>query len=138
MKSRLSGTIWGLIGLNGVALALVIWFAFGAGKQAANGGSMFESSGTIIAIVIAIVVSIILAWRLGSAILAPIAELSSFSERLAAGDRKARAGVNTNGEFGYIAGNLHRAGAKDLKASGHQEANECVQGSLTDLLAGDN
>ncbi len=103
MKSRLSGTIWGLIGLNGVALALVIWFAFGAGKQAANGGSMFESSETIIAIVIAIVVSIILAWRLGSAILAPIAELSSFSERLAAGDGKARADVNTNDEFGCAA-----------------------------------
>src|SRR5882724_8518807 len=135
MKSRLSGTIWGLIGLNALALLGVMWFAFSAGKQAANGGSLFESSGTIIAIVIAIAVSIILAWRLGSAILAPVAELSSFSERLAAGDGKARADVGTNDEFGYIADNLNRAVAKVSKASSNQEANDSLQRSITDLLA---
>src|SRR5689334_18583042 len=112
MKSRLSSTIWGLVGLNVLALLGVMWFAFSAGKQAANGGSLFESGGTIAAIVIAIGISIVLAWRLGAAILAPVGELAAFSERLAAGDGKARADVGTNDEFGYIADNLNRAVAK--------------------------
>src|SRR5690348_15636265 len=111
MKSRLSSTIWMLVFLNAAALGGAIWFAFSAGKQAANGGSALEG-GTIIAIVIAIGMSIVLAWRLGAAILAPVGELASFSERLAAGDGKARADVSTNDEFGYIAENLNRAVAK--------------------------
>jgi hypothetical protein len=80
MKSRLSSTIWTLITLNGVALAAAIWFAFNAGRQSANGGSPLESSGTIVAIVIAIGISIVLAWRLGAGILTPVGELAAFSE----------------------------------------------------------
>ena len=129
MKSRLSSTIWMLVFLNGIALAGTIWFAFNAGKQAASGGSAFESSGTIVAIVIAIAISIVLAWRLGAVILAPVGELASFSERLAAGDGKARADVGTDDEFGYIAENLNRAVAKVSKASSNQEANESLQRS---------
>jgi methyl-accepting chemotaxis protein len=135
MKSRLSSTILGLVFLNALALAAAIWFAFSAGKQAANGGTPFESSGTIIAVVIAIGICIVLFWRLSSTILAPIGELASFSERLAAGDGKARAEVGTNDEFGYIAENLNRAVAKVSKASSNQEANESLQRSITDLLA---
>src|SRR5246127_3401663 len=135
MKSRLSSTIWMLVFLNAVALAGAIWFSYSAGKQAANGGSPLESSGTIVAVVIAIGMSIVLAWRLGAAILTPVGELASFSERLAAGDGKARAEVGTNDEFGYIAENLNRAVAKVSKASSNQEANESLQRSITDLLA---
>src|SRR5260370_17362857 len=96
MKSRLSGTIWGLIGLNGVALALVIWFAFGAGKQAANGGAMFESSGKINALVIAIVVSNIFAGGARPAVFSPLAEPSSVSLPLAYWNRKGRPDSNPN------------------------------------------
>ncbi|HET6928777.1 MAG TPA: methyl-accepting chemotaxis protein, partial [Candidatus Acidoferrum sp.] len=137
MKSRLSSTIWMLVlFLNGIALAGAIWFAYSAGRQATNGGgSPLENSGVIIAIVIAIGMSIVLAWRLGAAILGPVGELASFSERLAAGDGKARADVSTNDEFGYIAENLNRAVAKVSKASSNQEANESLQRSITDLLA---
>jgi len=135
MKSRLSSTIWMLVFLNAVALAGAIWFSYSAGKQAANGGSPLESSGTIVAVVIAIGMSIVLAWRLGAAILTPVSELASFSERLAAGDGKARADVGTNDEFGYIAENLNRAVAKVSKASSNQEANDSLQRSITDLLA---
>src|SRR5260370_29212173 len=135
MKSRLSSTIWMLVFLNAVALAGAIWFSYSAGKQAENGGSPLESSGTIVAVVIAIGMSIVLAWRLGAAILTPVSELASFSERLAAGDGKARADVNTNDEFGYIAENLNRAVAKVSKASSNQEANDSLQRSITDLLA---
>src|SRR5258705_3217831 len=135
MKSRLSSTIWMLVFLNAVALAGAIWFSYSAGKQAANGGSPLESSGTIVAVVIAIVMSIVLAWRLGAAILAPGRELASFSERLAAGDGKARADVGTNDEFGYIAENLNRAVAKVTKSSSNEEANDSLQRSITDVLA---
>src|SRR5258708_3963127 len=133
MKSRLSSTIWMLVFLN--ALALGIGLSYSAGKQAANGGSPLESSGTIVAVVIAIGMSVVLAWRLGAAILTPVSELASFSERLAAGDGKARADVGTNDEFGYIAENLNRAVAKVSKASSNQEANDSLQRSIPDLLA---
>src|SRR5260370_28310685 len=108
MKSRLSSTIWMLVFLNAVALAGAIWFSYSAGKQAANGGSPLESSGAIVAVVIAIGMSIVLAWRLGAAILTPVSELASFSERLAAGDGKARAGGGTHDQFRYNPGNFER------------------------------
>jgi len=135
MKSRLSSTIWTLVILNGVALAAVLWLAYSAGRQSAAGGGGFEPSGLIIPGIIALAISIVLAWRLGSSILTPVNELSEFSERLAAGDAKARADVSSSDEFGYIAENLNRAVAKVSKASSNQEANEALQRSITDLLA---
>jgi methyl-accepting chemotaxis protein len=133
MKSRLSGTIWMLVILNGFALFTVIGFAYNAGRSSGGGG--FEPGGLIVPALVALGVSIFLAWRLGSAILSPVGELAEFSERLAAGDGKARADVSSNDEFGYIAENLNRAVAKVSKASSNQEANESLQRSITDLLA---
>src|SRR6516225_4175007 len=98
MKSRLSGTIWMLTILNGVALFTVLGLAYSAGKQA-SGGTGFEPSGLIIPALIAVGMSIVLVWRLGAAFLGPVNELSEFSERLAAGDSKARADVSSNDEF---------------------------------------
>ena len=133
MKSRLSSTIWMLVILNGIALFTVIGFAYNAGRQTSGGG--FEPGGLIVPALVALAVSIFLAWRLGSAILSPVGELAEFSERLAAGDGKARADVSSSDEFGYIAENLNRAVAKVSKASSNQEANESLQRSITDLLA---
>src|SRR5260370_33438262 len=110
MKSRLSSTIWMLVFLNAVALAGAIWFSYSAGKQAANGGSPLQSSGTIVAVVLAIGMSIVMAWRLGASILTPVSELASFAERLAAGDGKAREGVGTVDASGCISGEWNRAG----------------------------
>jgi twitching motility protein PilJ len=142
MKSRLSSTIWTLAILNGFAFFAVLGLAFSAGRQS-NGASMFDigampsgaSGGLIFALVLAIAMSIILAWRLGAAILSPVSELSEFSERLAAGDSKARAEVSSSDEFGFIAENLNRAVARVSKASSNQEATESLQRSITDLLA---
>src|SRR5208337_3935018 len=132
MKSRLSSTIWLLVILNGGALAAVLWLSHLAGRQSSGGA--FEPGGLIIPGIIALGISIILLWRLYSAILSPVSELSEFSERLAAGDAKVRADVSSNDEFGYIAENLNRAVAKVSKASSNQEANEALQRSITDLL----
>jgi len=133
MKSRLSSTIWTLIILNGVALFVVLGLAYNAGRQSSAGA--FEPGGLIIPAIVALGISIVLAWRLGGSILSPVSELAEFSERLAAGDAKARADVTSNDEFGYIAENLNRAVAKVSKASSNQEANESLQRSITDLLA---
>ena len=134
MKSRLSSTIWLLTIFNGVALFTVLGLAYSAGRQA-SAGSGFEPSGLIIPAVIAVSMCVILAWRLIAAFISPVNELSEFSERLAAGDAKARADVGTNDEFGYIADNLNRAVARVSKASSNQEATESLQRSITDLLA---
>src|SRR5271157_2313764 len=135
MKSRLSSTIWTLVILNGVALFAVLWLAYSAGRQTTPGENGFEPGRLIIPGIIALGISIVLAWRLGSAILTPVNELADFSERLAAGDAKVRADVSSNDEFGYIAENLNRAVAQVSKASSNQEANEALQRSITDLLA---
>src|SRR5262249_39510909 len=132
MKSRLSGTIWTLIGLNAAAYAAAIWFAFGAGKQAGSGGTgttgLFLSPGGPRG------APTHPAWRLG-AMIAPVHQLAEFSERLAAGDPRARAEVQSNDDFGYIAENLNRAVAKVSKANSNQEASESLQRSITELLA---
>ena len=134
MKSRLSSTIWTLIILNGVALFTVLGLAYSAGRQA-GGGAPLEPAALVLPAIVALGMSIILAWRLGGAILSPVNELAEFSERLAAGDAKARADVTSGDEFGYIAENLNRAVAKVSKASSNQEASESLQRSITDLLA---
>src|SRR6516164_8018403 len=132
MKSRLSSTIWTLIILNGVALFTVLCLAYSAGRQV-GGGAPFEPAALVLPAIVALGMSIILAWRLGGAILSPVNELAEFSERLAAGDAKARADVTSSDEFGYIAENLNRAVAKVSKASSNQEASESLQRSITDL-----
>ena len=115
MKSRLSTTIWTLIIVNGFALFVVLGLAYSAGRQAAN-TTGFDATGLIIPAVVALAMTIILAWRLGGGILSPVSELSAFSERLAAGDGKARADVSSNDEFGYIAENLNRAVGESLES----------------------
>ena len=58
-----------------------------------------------------------------------------FSERLAAGDPRARADVSATNELGYIADNLNRAVAKVSKAASNQESSDALQRSITELLA---
>src|SRR5437773_12058768 len=67
--------------------------------------------------------------------LAPMQALAEFSERLAAGDPRARAEVQSNDELSYIAKNLNRAVAKVSKATSNQDANDALQRSITELLS---
>src|SRR5437773_11463508 len=67
--------------------------------------------------------------------LAPMQALAEFSERLAAGDPRARAEVQSNDELSYIAENLNRAVAKVSKATSNQDANDALQRSITELLS---
>ncbi len=138
MKSRLSSTIWTLVLLNGVIGFVVLGLAFSAGKKAGE-ASLFDfgspAGGTVLfAIVLALATAVILAWRFG-ALLGPVQALAEFSERLAAGDPRARAEVSSNDELGYIADNLNRAVAKVSKATSNQDANDALQRSITELLS---
>src|SRR6266404_5160674 len=138
MKSRLSSTIWTLVLLNALAGSFVLWLAFNAGKKAGE-ASFFDFGSpaglsVLFAIALSVVIWGILAWRFG-ALLAPVQALAEFSERLAAGDPRARAEVQSNDELGYIAENLNRAVAKVSKATSNQDANDGLQRSITELLS---
>ena len=91
MKSRLSSTIWTLVILTGIALFAVLGLAYNAGRQTAVNNGAFDPAGLIVPGIIALAATIFLAWRLGGSLLGPVNELADFSERLAAGDGKARA-----------------------------------------------
>src|SRR5437868_6583373 len=145
MKSRLSSTIWTLALVNGIALFAVLWLAYSAGRQS-GGASMFDfgalpsgASGSVLfAILLALGTIFLLAWRLNATFIAPVQELSQFSERVAAGDPRARVEVNSNDELGYIAENLNRAVARVSKATSNQEASDHLQRSITELLTVSN
>jgi twitching motility protein PilJ len=141
MKSRLSSTIWTLVVLNGIVLAAVIALAYNAGRQSGNVSILDFASlpsaavgGVAFAVGLALLVTIILAWRLGGGLLSPVNELAKFSERLAVGDPKARVEVSSTNELGYIADNLNRAVAKVSKAANNQESSDALQRSITELL----
>jgi twitching motility protein PilJ len=138
MKSRLSSTIWLLVLLNAAAGCFVLGLAFSAGKKAGE-ASFFDFSspagGTILfALIIALATWAILAWRLGG-LLGPVQALAEFSERLAAGDPRARIEVTSTDELGYISDNLNRAVARVSKATSNQDANDALQRSITELLS---
>jgi methyl-accepting chemotaxis protein len=141
MKSRLSSTIWTLVVFNGIVLAAVIALAYNAGRQSGNVSILdFAAlpSGTVgavaLAVGLALLMTIVLAWRLGGSLLAPVNDLAKFSERLAVGDPKARAEITSTNELGYIADNLNRAVAKVSKAANNQESSDALQRSITELL----
>jgi methyl-accepting chemotaxis protein len=141
MKSRLSSTIWTLVVLNGIVLAVVIALAYNAGRQSGNVSILDFAAlpsaavgGAALAVGLALLVTIILAWRLGGGLLSPVTELAKFSERLAVGDPKARVEVTATNELGYIADNLNRAVAKVSKAANNQESSDALQRSITELL----
>jgi methyl-accepting chemotaxis protein len=137
MKSRLSSTIWTLVLATGAVFIAVVWLAFNAGRQS-GGAALFESSpgttSTILAVLLGLVTVALVGWLLNSRIVGPAQELAEFSERLAAGDPRARADVHSSDEFGYIAENLNRAVARVSKANNNQEASDSLQRSITELL----
>src|SRR5262245_10072650 len=128
MKSRLSSTIWMLAFGAGAAMLFIIGIAFHAGREAGNvslldfGSLPSGATGAVLgAVLLSFGVAVVLAWRLGATVATPVQELAEFSERLAAGDPRARADVHADNELGLIADNLNRAVAKVSKATSNQE-----------------
>ena len=140
MKTRLSSTIWMLVIWTSVALFGVLGLAYEAGVHS-GGASIFEggTSGSagiefLIAAGVAVFTALALLLTLPRRVLNPIGALSSFSERFAAGDSRAKAEVPVEDEFSVIAENLNRTATRVAKAYGNQEAQELLQRSITDLL----
>jgi twitching motility protein PilJ len=126
--------------VNGIVLLSVLGLAYSAGRQS-GGASLFDfsslpsaASGSVVfAVLLAVAAVAFLGWRLTS-VVAPVQQLTDFSERFAAGDSRTRVEISSTNEFGLIADNLNRALAKVSKAASNQEANENLQRSITELL----
>ena len=141
MKSRLSSTIWMMVAGMAVALFAVLGLAYHAGKE--SGGIALSdapslpsgASGPLFAAFgLAIAAALLLMFVLSKRVLTPVGELAKFSERLVAGDARARAEFDSADEFGLIAENLNRSAAKVAHAITNQQAQDSLQRSITDLL----
>ena len=141
MKARLSSTIWLLVFWTSLALLGVLALAYNAGRSSGGAGlTDFASmpggaSGALLgAVGLAVMTALIAIFVLSKRVLKPAEELAKFSERLAAGDARARAEVDSEDEFGFIAENCNRAVAKVAHAATSQQAQDSLQRSITDLL----
>jgi len=140
MKGRLNSTIWLIIVINLVALLVGVGLAYSAGASS-NGAPIWEAGSTpgagfkmLLALAMGAAGLFLGLSMLGSHILKPVRELVDFSERLGAGDYKARSGVDSADDFGLIAQNLNRTADKISRAVFNQEAQETLQRSVTDFL----
>jgi methyl-accepting chemotaxis protein len=122
MKARLSSTIWLLVFWIGAAFFGVLGLAYYAGSHAAAGADTTSFPGgangaLVAAATLALLGAISLVYVLGKRVLTPVQEIATFSERLVAGDVRARVEIVANDEFGFIAENFNRSAAKVAHAS---------------------
>jgi len=143
MKGRLNSTIWMVVGLNAIALLGVLYLAYSAGAHSgglslSNAMSAPPGSNTPLFLFTAGAVVLIVAFismvTLGNRVLKPVKDLADFSERLAAGDYKAKVEHDGNDDFTLIADNFNRTAEKAGKAVSNQEAQQDLQRSVTDFL----
>jgi len=141
MKARLSSTVWMLVFWIGLSLFGVLGLAYYAGLHSsapagAEGAAAAGSPHPAVfgAGVLALLAAISIVWVLSKRVLRPVDELAKFSERLVAGDSRARAEVETGDEFEFIAENFNRSAAKVAHAVTSQQAQDSLQRSITDLL----
>ncbi|MBZ5501322.1 MAG: methyl-accepting chemotaxis protein [Acidobacteriia bacterium] len=141
MKGRLGSTIWMLIAWASVALFGVLGLAYHAGKESAGTGLADVSSmpagasGALFgAVALAAAAALSLVFVLSKRVITPVGELAKFSERLVAGDSRARMEIDSDDEFGIVAENLNRSAAKVALAVTNQQAQDSLQRGITDLL----
>jgi len=140
MKGRLSNTVWMLTFWIFAALVAVLGLSYGAGARS-NGAAPFDftalpstaATELLIAMVLCLGTGVLCLRLLGSRVLDPVKELAEFSERVAAGDGKARVEVDADNELGFIAENLNRAALR-MGGSARPEGLEGLQRSISDLL----
>ena len=140
MKGRLSSTIWILVLANLAAMGAVLWLGYSAGAWARVPlidafGASTEAGYRLLGALLVVVLSVgALFLVLGNRVVKPVKELADFSEKLASGDYRARADVDSADDFAFIAENLNRSSEKVPKLVGSQEALEALQGSATEFL----
>ena len=141
MKGRLNSTLWMMVGVNAVAFLAVLWLAYHAGSMSHGVGiidapSVSGSAGVFLVIALALCVGVVAftVFRIANRVLDPVKRLSEFSERLALGDYRTRATVDSADDFGFIAEQLNRAAENSSRAVFNQEAQENLQKSVTEFL----
>src|SRR5690242_3520177 len=138
MKGRLNRALWLLILFDIAALIAVLLLAFYGGQRAHTAAGLTDLSGLNIYIFAAVMVSLgasLVNWiAISNRVLVPIKRLADFSERLAHGDFRAKADVDSADDFGLIADNLNRAAEQSSRAMFNQEAQESLQKSVTEFL----
>ncbi len=141
MKGRVNSTIWMLVLVNVVAMAAMLGLGYGAGAWAkglpildamsASSQAGMRLLGGLLVLVLAAGAGVVV---LGNKVVKPVKELTEFSERLAAGDYRASADIESSDDFGLIAQNMNRTAEKISKTVFNQEAQENLQRSVTDFL----
>src|SRR5438270_3816420 len=113
MKGRLSSTIWTLAIANAIAFFGVIVLAYIAGWKAQSPIMDVLSSSTpgaakffLFAVVVAVGMAFVVVTILANRVIAPVKQLSDFSEKLASGDYKAKADIDSQDDFAAIAENF--------------------------------
>src|SRR5512143_1087558 len=141
MKGRVNSTIWMLVLVNAIAMFAMLGLGYGAGAWAkglpildamsASSQAGMRLLGGLLVLFIAAAISITV---LSSKVAKPVKELTEFSERMAAGDYRASADIESSDDFGLIAQNMNRTAEKISKTVFNQEAQENLQRSVTDFL----
>ncbi|HKN61606.1 MAG TPA: HAMP domain-containing protein, partial [Candidatus Acidoferrales bacterium] len=135
MKSRLSSTIWLLVFWIAAALFGAIGLGYYAGQHSTETTSAGSPNGALLgAIALGVLGAVSIVVVLSKRVLKPVGELAKFSERLVAGDSRARVDVESSDEFALIAENFNRSAAKVAHAVTNQQAQDSLQRSITDLL----
>jgi methyl-accepting chemotaxis protein len=143
MKGRLGSTIWLLAIINFVALVGVLILAYTAGANSGPQGqpisNALQAPGNtpllmLIGAIVVLGMSVLLVIMLGNKILKPMKELADYSERVANGDYKTKANIESDDDFGFVAENFNRSTEKVARAVTQQEAQESLQKSVTEFL----
>jgi twitching motility protein PilJ len=138
MKGRLNRALWLLILFDVTALIAVLLLAFYGGQKAHTAAGLTDLSGLNIYIFAAVMVSLgasLVNWiAISNRVIGPVKHLADFSDRLAHGDFRAKAEVDSADDFGLIADNLNRAAEQSSRAMFNQEAQESLQKSVTEFL----
>jgi twitching motility protein PilJ len=141
MKGRLSSRIWLLVSSNLVVLLAVLILAYGAGARS-GGVSVLDFAALSheaavpvgVALLLAVAITLVAGVVLAGRVLKPARELVNFSERLAGGDYKALADIDSSDDFGVVAANLNSAAERAGRAVASQQAQADLQRSVTDFL----
>jgi methyl-accepting chemotaxis protein len=142
MKGRLRSTVWTVVIVQFAAMLFLFVAGFFAGswtKGAVNNlevGNYPSQTGlwVVASLVVILGAALLLFGQLGSRFVNPAERLAEYSERVAAGDYRSKADLDSNDDFGYIAENFNRAGEKVGRAMANQEAQESLQRSVTEFL----
>ncbi|HMF90780.1 MAG TPA: HAMP domain-containing methyl-accepting chemotaxis protein [Candidatus Angelobacter sp.] len=138
MKGRLGSILWLLVWGDVVAMFAVMWLAFHGGQQAHTASGLLDFPGlngfTLGAFVVWLFASGATVYAIANRVIEPVKNLTTFAERFAQGDYRARAAVETSDDFGFIAENLNRAAEASSRVLFNQETQENLQKSVTEFL----